>query len=209
MNKTKKYYDTWALQYDENINPTRDLDRQITIETLSGIKFSYVLELGCGTGKNTEWLIKIDDTVTGLDFSDGMLDLARQKMSSENVSFIKADLNEQWSVQNNTFDLVTINLTLEHIENLDHIFRSVNETLDLNGHCFVSELHPKKQLAGSKARFEEQGSEKVLDVFLHMEQEYINSAEKAELQLIHQKDWYDDETEMPRLISFLFQKTNN
>jgi len=137
------------------------------------------------------------------------LDLARQKMSSENVSFIKADLNEQWSVQNNTFDLVTINLTLEHIENLDHIFRSVNETLDLNGHCFVSELHPKKQLAGSKARFEEQGSEKVLDVFLHMEQEYINSAEKAELQLIHQKDWYDDETEMPRLISFLFQKTNN
>ena len=209
MNKTKKYYDAWALQYDENINPTRDLDRQITIETLSGIKFSYVLELGCGTGKNTEWLIKIADTVTGLDFSDGMLDMARQKMSSENVSFIKADLNEQWLVQNNTFDLVTINLTLEHIENLDHIFRSVNETLDLNGHCFVSELHPKKQLAGSKARFEEQGSEKVLDVFLHMEQEYINSAEKAELQLIHQKDWYDDETEIPRLISFLFQKTNN
>ena len=53
-------------------------------------------------------------------------------------------------VNNNSFDLATINLTLEHIKILDHIFNSVFMKLAPGGKCFVCELHPKKQLAGSK-----------------------------------------------------------
>ena len=49
-------YDSWAYKYDNNINPTRDLDKIATIKSLSNLKFFNVLELGCGSGKNTEWL---------------------------------------------------------------------------------------------------------------------------------------------------------
>ena len=74
------------------------------------------------------------------------------------------------------------------------------------GKCFVCELHPKKQLEGSKAQFEENGTEIVLDVFQHSEQDYIQSAEKAGFNLLAKEDWYDNEKDIPRLISFLFEK---
>ena len=206
MKNIKDDYNAWAYQYDNNINPTRDLDKIATIESLSEINFFNVLELGCGTGKNTEWLITKADKLVGLDFSKNMLALARNKIASKKVTFINADLNEKWPVNNNSFDLATINLTLEHIEILDHIFNSLFKKLAQGGKCFVCELHPKKQLAGSKAQFEENGTDIVLDVFQHSEQDYIQSAEKAGFNLLTKEDWYDNEKDIPRLISFLFEK---
>ena len=125
MKKIIDKYNAWAYQYDNNINPTRDLDKTVTKESLSNIDFFKVLELGCGSGKNTEWLITKADKLVGLDFSKNMLDLARNKVKSEKVTFINTDLNENWPVNDNSFDLATINLTLEHIEILDHIFNSL------------------------------------------------------------------------------------
>jgi len=206
MNEIINDYDAWAYQYDNNINPTRDLDKAVTKKSLSNLNFSNVLELGCGSGKNTEWLITRANKLVGLDFSESMIDFARNKITSKNVTFINADLNEKWPVNNNSFDLATINLTLEHIEILDHIFNSLFMKLTKDGKCFVCELHPKKQLAGSKARFEENGTEIVLDVFQHSEQDYIQSAEKAGFNLLAKEDWYDNEKDIPRLISFLFEK---
>ena len=206
MNKIINNYNDWADQYDNNINPTRDLDKVVTQESLSDLNFSNVLELGCGSGKNTEWLITKADKLIGIDFSSRMLELARKKISSKNVSFICADLNEKWPVNNNSFDLATINLTLEHIKILDHIFNSLFIKLRKGGKCFVCELHPEKQLAGSKARFQDNGTEIVLDVFQHSELDYVQSAEKVGFSLLAKKDWYDDEKDLPRLISYLFEK---
>ena len=199
-------YNAWAHQYDYDINPTRDLDKSVTIESLSSIDFFKVLELGCGSGKNTEWLITKADKLVGLDFSKNMLDQARKKVKTDKVTFINTDLNENWPVNDNSFDLATINLTLEHIETLDHIFNSLFMKLTQGGKCFVCELHPKKQLSGSKARFEKNGDEIALDVFYHSELEYIESAEKAGFNLIVKKEWYDNKKTVPRLISFLFEK---
>ena len=206
MKKIIDKYNAWAHQYDNNINPTRDLDKTVTKESLSNIDFFKVLELGCGSGKNTEWLINKADKLVGLDFSKNMLDLARKKVKTDKVTFINTDLNENWPVNDNSFDLATINLTLEHIETLDHIFNSLFMKLTQGGKCFVCELHPKKQLSGSKARFEKNGDKIALDVFYHSELEYIESAEKAGFNLIVKKEWYDNKKEVPRLISFLFEK---
>lgn len=207
MKKIIDKYNAWAYQYDNNINPTRDLDKTVTRKSLSNIDFYKVLELGCGSGKNTEWLITKADKLVGLDFSKNMLDLARNKVKTDKVTFINADLNENWPINDNSFDLAVTNLTLEHIEALDHFFNSLFMKLTQGGKCFVCELHPQKQLSGSKAQFEENGSEIELDVYYHSELEYIESAEKAGFNLIAKKDWYDNEKDVPRLISFLFEKT--
>lgn len=53
----EKAYDAWSREYDTNENKTRDLDVKATKETLSRYKFEHVIELGCGTGKNTRWLL--------------------------------------------------------------------------------------------------------------------------------------------------------
>ena len=207
MNDLINHYNAWALQYDEDINPTRDLDKKVTIESLSNINFLEVLELGCGTGKNSEWLVTRAHRLVGLDFSKNMLERAKNKIKSDKATFIRTDLNENWPVKDNSFDLAVINLTLEHIEDLNHIFNSLFNKLSEGGKCFVSELHPKRQLAGSKAKFFNKGKEFVLDAFLHDEEDYVQSAERSGLTLRVKKDHFDNERGVPRLISFLFEKS--
>ena len=206
IEKIKDNYDSWALQYDDNINPTRDLDKIATIKFLSKIYFSNVLELGCGTGKNTEWLITKADSLVGLDFSKNMLDVAMEKVKSSKATFIKTNLNQEWPVDDNSFDLATINLTLEHIKKLDHIFHSLSKKLSASGKCFVCELHPKKQAEGSKAQFLENGIKKELYTYQHSERDYIKNAEEAGFVLVSKKEWWDNKEDLPRLISFLFEK---
>ena len=204
--KIKNDYDVWAHQYDIDVNPTRDLDKIVTIEFLSKIDFSNVLEIGCGTGKNTEWLVTRANRLVGLDFSKNMLALALEKINSDKVDFIDANINHEWPVNDNSFDLATVNLTLEHIEKLDHIFWSLYRKLNAGGKCFVCELHPHKQAAGSKAQFLKNGVKKELDTFLHCKEDYIQSAQKAGFVLLSKKDWWNNNEDVPRLISFLFRK---
>ncbi len=99
-------YKFWSEQYDTNQNKTRDLEAISLRETLNDIKFENCLEIGCGTGKNTTWLINKGHKITAVDLSEEMLTIARQKIPNENVQFLKADINENWTFTNEKFDLV-------------------------------------------------------------------------------------------------------
>jgi predicted TPR repeat methyltransferase len=204
----EKAYNIWASQYDSNLNLTRDLDKKCTIKTLKNLDFKNVLELGCGTGKNTEWLLNKAERIIGLDFSQEMLHKAKAKIFDKRVLFKKADLTKDWEIENNFVDLITASLTLEHIENLDHIFSQANLKLKKNGLFFISELHPFKQYSGSKAKYETENGIKELEVYIHDISEYIDTAKNNGFKLIELKEWFDEssENEIPRLISFVFKK---
>ena len=204
----EKAYNSWAEQYDTNENKTRDLDIKSTIETLSKYEFKNVLELGCGTGKNTGWLLTKAERIIGLDFSQKMLDLAKEKFTDKNVEFKKSDLKKDWEIENQFADLVTSSLTLEHIDDLNHIFNQANKILIDNGIFFISELHPFKQYLGSKAKYETGNGTEELEVYTHHISEYMDNAKKNGFELLEIKEWFDEksEKEISRLISFVFRK---
>jgi len=62
-----------------------------------------------------------------------MLAIAQRKISNENVKFIKVDINEEWTFTEETFDLVVCSLVLEHIKNVDRIFKLIPKHLTQNG----------------------------------------------------------------------------
>lgn len=204
----KKAYNIWASQYDTNENRTRDLDKTATIETLKNYDFESVLELGCGTGKNTKWLLEKVKQIIGLDFSQEMLKKAKEKISDERVIFKKADLTESWKIDNNFADLITCSLTLEHLKNLNHVFNQARLKLKNNGLFFISELHPFKQYSGSKANYETKNGTKELEVYIHHVSEYIDDAKNNGFELVEMKEWFDENNKngLPRLISFVFKK---
>ena len=206
----EKAYNIWSSNYDTNKNKTRDLDKKVTEETLSKYTFKSVLELGCGTGKNTKWLLSVGAEVIGLDFSQEMLTIAKESITDKRAQFKKADLNDDWEVADQYADLVTSSLTLEHIEDLNAIFRQANKKLKENGIFFISELHPFKQYTGSKARFETDAGMVELKVFTHHISDYIKSAESNGFELLELNEWFDETTqnEIPRLISFVFKKSS-
>ena len=201
----EKAYDGWAAQYDTNENKTRDLDKKATIETLSEYNFRNVIELGCGTGKNTEFLLKKANSVIGLDFSQEMLDIAKEKFNNDNIQFKKTDLNDNWQVDDASADLITSSLTLEHIADLDHVFKQAYDKLGTNGIFFICELHPYKQYTGSKARYETENGTMELEVYTHHITEYLGCANSNGFEMIELGEWFDD-GDIPRLVSFVFKK---
>ena len=82
-------YNSWSSQYDTNENKTRDLEALALQKILQGKSFKHCLEIGCGTGKNTAWLLSICDQITAIDLSKGMLDIAKNKIQSNKVNFIE------------------------------------------------------------------------------------------------------------------------
>lgn len=201
-------YNEWAGIYNSNENLTRDLDKKVTREAFAGQHFDSVLELGCGTGKNTTFLVQIAEKVHALDFSEGMLEKARQKVNSGDIRFSVADLTKPWPCEDDAYELIVCNLVLEHIEGLDHIFSEATRTLRPRGRFFINELHPFKQYGGTKARFERGTEIMEVDVFIHHVSDFTNAATTNGLKLIGLNEyWHElDGGKPPRIISFLFEK---
>lgn len=201
-------YNSWASQYDTNENKTRDLEAKSLREMLSAVSFNSCLEIGCGTGKNTEWLLQKAVGITAVDLSEEMLAKAKAKTWSSKVEFIQADINKDWHFTKKTFDLIGFSLVLEHIENLDHIFKEACKKLNDNGYVYIGELHPFKQYTGSKARFETDEGMQIVNCHAHHLSDFIQPAKKYGLQLIEMAEYFDndDKTTVPRILSILLQK---
>lgn len=201
-------YNQWSEFYDFNENKTRDLEAFALRRLLSGFKCSKILELGCGTGKNTEWLVNRSEMLVAVDFSENMLVKAKEKSSLKKVNFIQADIKQSWNFTHETFNLITVSLVLEHIENLEHIFQQVYEKLEPNGFFYIGELHPFKQYLGSKARFDSKNGLQVLECFTHHISEFITIALQNNFSVYHIEEFFDAENlnRDPRILSILFKK---
>jgi len=205
--KVQKGYNTWAKIYDTNPNKTRDLEGVALRETLASYTFDQVLELGCGTGKNTFWLADRAKSLVGLDISEEMLAIAKEKNKYPNVRLQLADIQQDWDALDNSIDLVSCSLTLEHIEDLNIIFAQAAKKLQPNGLFYICELHPFKQYLGTKARFEVDGKLIELVVFIHHVSEFLEVAKNNGFELVSLKEWFDENEngKLPRLVSFVFK----
>ena len=115
-------YNKWSSTYDEDKNLTRDLYAIVMKKNFSDLKFNTILEIGCGTGKNTELLSKIAKKVYAFDFSEKMILKAKEKLKTDNVIFSLSDISQKWQTKDQSINLITCNLVLEHIEDLSTIF---------------------------------------------------------------------------------------
>jgi malonyl-CoA O-methyltransferase len=203
---TQDAYNHWAESYDNVVNKTRDLEQAAAKYLLDTADFSTVIELGCGTGKNTSWIAEKSRQLLAVDFSEEMMNVARRKINATHVQFLQADITKPWNFGKAT--LITCSLVLEHIKDLDFIFQQVADTLEKDGCFYVCELHPYKQLQASRARFEHEGKLIELEYFVHHTSDFFNAAQKSQLNCIQLQEWFDDHdrTAIPRLISFLLQK---
>ncbi|HEX6279660.1 MAG TPA: class I SAM-dependent methyltransferase [Pyrinomonadaceae bacterium] len=209
VSSTQTLYDEWSATYDAVVNPTRDLEKSACEEVLGALEFGRVLELGGGTGKNTSWLAERAREVVSVDLSPEMQAVAREKVTAANVEFRIGDVTDKWDF-GDRFDLITCSLILEHVEDLGHIFRKAARVLVPGGSFYVCELHPFKQYAGSKARFESTDGLKIVECFTHHISDYTSAAMAAGFAIERMDEWFDeDRSGMPRLISFVFCVRNN
>jgi len=204
-------YDRWAVQYDRDRNATRDLDAEVVRRTPLRLEGQRVLELGCGTGKNTVWLAERSRELVALDFSAGMLGVARARVNAPHVRFVEHDIREPWPIGSAEMDVVIGNLVLEHVQDLAPVFAESRRVLSSGGQLFLCELHPYRQLRGGQAHFTDDATRETVPVtaYLHSTSEYVNGALAAGFVLRELGEWLEDgapEGAPPRLLSLLFER---
>lgn len=201
-------YNAWSKTYDTVENKTRDIEAKALRELIKPNELLDILEIGCGTGKNTEYLLTKAKHLIGADFSTEMLEKAKAKITVENVEFRQMDLREVWNFAEKSFDLITCSLALEHIENIDFVFAQANKVLRDGGRFYIGELHPFKQYQGGKARFEIESGVFELECFVHHVSEYFAAAKANNLDCVELNEWFDDDdkTQIPRLLTMIFAK---
>lgn len=204
----QKAYNEWSETYDTDQNLTRDLDQKVTREELANLHVDSILEIGCGTGKNTPFLAQVGKRVHAIDFSEGMIEKAKEKVKAGNVRFSVADLTQPWPCEARDYNLIVCNLVLEHIQDLSFIFSQAFRVLDDQGTFLINELHPFRQYEGKKARFDRGEGVMEIPAFVHHISDFLNAAATNELRFVKLSEWWheQDKGKPPRIVSLLFEK---
>lgn len=93
-NTWQQFFDSHAPYYDQNPftqNTIAEVDFFLSLVPLS--VGASILDMGCGTGRHAVELAKRGYRVTGVDISEGMLEVARKKAETEGASvrWVQAD----------------------------------------------------------------------------------------------------------------------
>lgn len=112
--------------------------RKKTMQLMGVPSGAKALDVCCGTG---DWSISlsravgINGNVTGLDFSQNMLDVAKQKVKNEGLHNITLDHGDAMNMPypDNSFDYVTIGFGLRNVPDYLTVLKEMNRVLKPGG----------------------------------------------------------------------------
>lgn len=112
---------------------------------LGGINLTgkKVLDVGCGGGQYMEFFLNKGTKITGIDYSEKMIEMARGYLEGKlknkklKYSLIKADA-EDLPFRNNTFDLIISIGLLEYLSKPDKALMEIHRVLKKNGYALLS-----------------------------------------------------------------------
>lgn len=148
-------FDREASSYDDWYKTTLgkhvdEVETRCALNLLQPQNGLKILDVGCGTGNFSIKLARMGCIVTGVDISDRMLQIARNKASAENLTakFLTMDICSL-EIEDGSFDAVISMAALEFIEKplkaIDEMFR----VLKHGGHLLAGTINRDSSWANS------------------------------------------------------------
>lgn len=173
-------YRQWSATYDQ---PLRlfPVEEPPVLALIGSIPPGRALDAACGTGRYSTYLAEKGHSVTGVDQSEAMLDIARRKLAT--ADFRQGDL-AALPVPGRAVDAVVCALALVHVPDLSPVLREFARVLRPGGRLIISDVHPFLISLGWQAQFPAGNEQKgFMRLHCHALSEYINAANSAGLQL--------------------------
>ncbi len=142
--RTAQQYDAMAAEYaaENAAGPYNAYyERPATMSLLGAVAGRRVLEVGCGPGVLTAWLVDQGAAVTAMDVSPAMLELARQSVGDK-ADLVVADLAAALPFGPSRFDLVVASLVLHYVRDWVAALRELRRVLSQDGAVVFSTHHP-------------------------------------------------------------------
>ncbi|MCI8546288.1 MAG: class I SAM-dependent methyltransferase [Clostridia bacterium] len=127
-NKTDFLKDNWMEKYKNEIN---------------NLEYKVAIDLGCGIGQDTKWLLDRGFDVTSCDISD--IALNKLKELVPNSKTMQVDVKEKLPFDDNSIGLINANLSIHYfnMETTIKIFNEIYRVLKPNG-LFIGRMNSDK-----------------------------------------------------------------
>lgn len=141
--RVRKTFSKAAPFYDEYAHIQLEAASRL-IEKIEGGDFSRILELGCGSGNYTLMLRRVfaEAQILAIDFAQGMLKVASQKLNDQGIKFLLAD-GERLSINKERFELITSNCAFQWFRHLEEVIRKYRGLLKDEGVLHFSIFGPQ------------------------------------------------------------------
>lgn len=166
------------------------MDSRHTVKILAPAAGELILDAGSGTGRNLRPLLMAGAKAIGIDFSIGMLQVARRQV--EDVPLALADLHAALPFPDNCFDAILCALIGEHLNDLGSVYSEFYRVLRLNGRLVFSVYHPEMSAAGIEANFEQAGVEYRLGAVHYSLADHLQFLEEAGFGGIYAQEFNGD-----------------
>ena len=143
----QKYKNRGAYHWDQiSFNPIKRnifvIDRYTNIikllkNEIGCIKNKRILDIGCGDGVLSYLLYKEGAKISGIDYSDIAINLAKQKTKNYNIDFRQGNAYKLM-YNDNTFDIVVSSDVIEHLDNVNKYLSKINRVVVQNGIVIIS-----------------------------------------------------------------------
>lgn len=151
MTNLKKLFNEWAGDYDSSIDPQDEsypfagyYDVLAYTQSLINLETKpTILDLGVGTGLLTAKLAEQGARITGLDFSEAMLQQAREKMPQEEFILFDFSYGLPSSLQEKKFDYIVSAYAWHHLNYAkqgDFLLSFVKHNLVKNGLLIIADI---------------------------------------------------------------------
>lgn len=102
----------------------------------------HVVDVACGEGYLARKLALYAGQVIGVDNSDKLLQTARERSNTPNVSFVQDDAHGLTRLPRQSADLILCHLSLMDFQDLDKVYQAIQRTLKPGGRFVSSITHP-------------------------------------------------------------------
>lgn len=144
---SQKYWNDEYWEYVINNNNKADFIKESWlekyIEEINKVESKTAIDLGCGIGQDTKWLLDKGFDVVSCDFSDRALNKLKEIIP--NSKTMQINIKEKLPFENNSIGLINANLSIHYfsMENTIKIFNEIRRVLKPNG-LFVGRVNSDK-----------------------------------------------------------------
>jgi len=135
---------SFVTKNDEPQADTKRFFKFLKKEQKFKVENKNILDLGCGTGRNSNYLAELGNNVIGIEISRSALEIAKSRARDLGfaVDYRLGDIGEKYDIQDNSIDVV---LDVTSSNSLDgkgreYYLKETNRVLKNNGYFFVRAL---------------------------------------------------------------------
>jgi len=115
------------------------------VQQLMGkVKGLRILDICCGAGRYSIWMAQNGAHVTGIDFSEKLIELGRDKIKDTelNIEFVHADIEDVGFLEGEQYDGIICGMAIEYLSDIKTLFYKLSKIIKPKGWFIISSNHP-------------------------------------------------------------------